>query len=808
MARLRLRLVAAALLAAVSLAGAPPPSLESYFGHKMGADRTVLDWDRVVSYFRALASSSDRLVVRELGQSTEGRPFIAAFLSSPKTLRRLDRQAWIQSKLADPRVTSEAEAGQLIAEAKAVVMITCSIHSTELASTHTAVEFAYRLLTEDTAAHRSILDNTILVLVPSLNPDGLDLVTRWYRKTLGGPFEGTSPPELYQKYAGHDNNRDWYFFTQAETRLAVAHLHNVWHPHIVYDVHQQGERASRMFVPPWTDPIDPNIDAILAQECNSFGTGMAADLTAAGKRGVVIHAIYDFWSPSRAYQAYHGGLRILSEAASARLASPVTVAPDQIDSKAIGYDPRERSWNYLEPWTGGEWRLRDIVDYQLISMGSLAALAAQRREALVRGAWRIAKHALERGGHAAWVIPFEQSNPGAARKMLETLAFGMVEAERAESAFEAGGTTFPAGSYVIRLAQPYGPWAKTLLERQRYPGLKEYPGGPPKRPYDVTAQTLPLLMGVDAQLVDPLPQVRLARAREFRFPAADHVLAASDSDSWREINRVWKAGGTIWRNPGTGDFQGEAGNGAVRIERPRIGLYKSYVPEIDEGWTRWVLEQFGFPYTSLRNPDIEAGGLRRRFDVIIFPDQAPRSIAQGYAPGSMPAEFMGGIGERGLKPLQEFATDGGTLVFLNRSARWAQTAFGLNLMNVVEGLPEREYYAPGSLLNAAADPQSPLSRGLPAKLALWAEESPAWEIPDGSEARAAVRYAPSEVLASGWLLGEKHIAGKAAVVEYPWGAGRLILEGTRPQYRGQSYGTFPLLFNALVESGTRRPGSR
>lgn len=808
MVELRLRLVTGALLAAASLAGAPPPSPESYFGHKMGADRTVLDWDRVVSYFRALAGTSDRVLVRELGKSTEGRPFIAAFLSSPKTLRRLDTQAWIRAKLADPRTTPEAEAGRLMAEAKAVVMITCSIHSTELASTQTAVEFAYRLLAEDSAAHRSILENTILVLVPSLNPDGLDLVTHWYRKTLGGPFEGTSPPELYQKYAGHDNNRDWYFFTQAETRLAVAQLHNVWHPHIVYDVHQQGTSASRMFLPPWTDPIDPNIDPILVQECNAYGTGMASDLTAAGKRGVVIHAMYDFWSPSRAYQAYHGGLRILSEAASARLASPITVAPDQIESRGAGYNPRERSWNYLEPWTGGDWRLRDIVDYQLISMESLAGLAAERREALVRNAWRMARRAVERGGRAAWVIPAAQRNWGAARKMLETLAFGMVELERSESAFEAGGSAFPTGTYVIRLAQPYGPWAKTLLERQRYPDLKDYPGGPPKRPYDVTAQTLPLLMGVDAELVDPLPHVRLAAAREFQLPPAGRALAASDSDSWREINRVWNAGGAVWRGPRTGDFQIETGGGAAKIERPRIGLYRSYVPEMDEGWTRWVLEQFGFPYTSLCNPDIEGGGLRQRFDAIIFSDQTPGSITQGYTPGSMPPELTGGIGERGVKALQQFATDGGTLVFLNRSARYAQTAFGLNLKNVVEGLADREYYAPGSLLNAVADPLSPLTRGLPAKLALWAEESPAWEIPDGSPARAAVRYASSDVLASGWLLGENHIAGRAAVVEYPWGAGRLVLAGTRPQYRGQSYGTFPLLFNAVVESGTRGAQSR
>jgi hypothetical protein len=163
--------------------------------------------------------------------------------------------------------------------------------------------------------------------VPSLNPDGVDIVTRWYRRTLGTPFEGTGPPELYQKYVGHDNNRDWYMFTQKETQLTVAKLHNVWHPQIVYDVHQMGSNAARIFVPPWLDPIEPNIDAILMQESNMIGTAMATDLTAAGQQGVAIHAMYDFWTPSRHYQAFHGGMRILTESASAKLASPITVAP-------------------------------------------------------------------------------------------------------------------------------------------------------------------------------------------------------------------------------------------------------------------------------------------------------------------------------------------------------------------------------------------------------------------------------------------------------------------------------------------------
>ena len=562
-------------------------------------NRFVVEWGPVVSYFRALAANSDRIRVEELGKSTEGRPFIAATIAAADTLRSLDRYREIQRRLADPRITTESEADKLAAEGKAVVLITCSIHSTELASTQTAVEFAYRLLTEDKPRFQTILRNTVFLLVPSLNPDGVDIVTRWYRRTLGTPYEGTGPPELYQKYTGHDNNRDWYMFTQKETQLTIAKLHNVWHPEIVYDVHQQGPYSARLFVPPWLDPIEPNIDAIVMQESNMIGTAMAADLTAAGRTGIAIHAMYDFWSPSRHYQAFHGGMRILTESASAKLASPITVSPDQLDRNAPGYNARERSWNFLEPWPGGVWRLRDIVDDQSIAMESCLYLAAIHREELLRNFYKIGQRQAARKSPWGFVIPAAQRDPGAAQKLLETLAFGQVEIEHTK-----------AGDHVIRMAQPYGGWAKALLERQHYPDMRVYPGGPPERPYDATAHTLPLLMGVRVAAMES-PVEGLAQGILPRRPSAG--LPASDTNSWRAINHIWDSGGRVWRNPATGDFStADRGAGWKQVQRPRIGLYRSWIPNSDEGWTRWLLEQFGFAYTSLLNQDIQAGGLRKQ----------------------------------------------------------------------------------------------------------------------------------------------------------------------------------------------------
>jgi hypothetical protein len=770
------------LLLAAWSAVAAVPTPKSYFGHEIGDDKTVLDWDKVVGYFRELAKSSDRIKVEELGKSADNRPFIAATIADRDTLRHLDRYLAIQQKLADPRKTSRAEAEKLFLEGKTVVLITCSIHATEIGSTHTAVEFAYKILTEDTPHHRAILKDTILLLVPSLNPDGVDIVTRWYRKTLDTPFEGSQPPELWHKYVGHDNNRDWYIFSQPETRHTISKLHNVWHPQIVYDVHQQAPNASRIFVPPWLDPVEPNIDPILMQEMNMFGIMIATDLTAAGKTGVSIHAAYDFWSPARHYQSFHGGLRLLTESASARIASPITLTPEQIAESALGYNPRERSWNYLEPWMGGTWRLRDIVDYQLIAWDSVLYNAALHREELLRNFYRVGERQVARTEPWGFVISGDQRDPGAARKLLETLRFGQVEIGKG-----------PAGSAVVAMHQPYSGWAKALLERQNYPEDRLYPGGPPKRPYDVTAHTLPLLMGVDVKAVSQ--PVTLSGDWQAAASIAGPVLPAADTDSWMAVNRAWSENKPVWRDPGSGDFSLAARSGWKQLRRPRVALYQPWQPNMDEGWTRWLFEQFGFVYTTVRNSDLQAGGLKQKFDTIVFADQAANSLENGFGARAMPPEYTGGLGPKGADALKEFANAGGTLVFLNGATDYAISRLGLAVKTVTPARAEsNEFYSPGSLLNVKVDTRSPLAYGVPPEIAIWSEHSPAWD----TQLPVVARYPDSRVLASGWLVGEKVIAGRAAMIDAPLGSGHVVLFGMRPQYRAQSYLTFKMLFNALV----------
>ncbi|MBM3756141.1 MAG: peptidase M14 [Acidobacteria bacterium] len=781
---------ALAFIAAASLAAAPVTP-ESHFGHRMGADFKVLDWDKVVGYFGALEKSSDRVRVREYGKTAYGRPMIVATIAAPETLRNLPKYQQIQKKLADPRLTPAEEAARLMEEGKTVVLITCTIHATEIASTHTAVEFAYKMATATDPKSLGILNNTIVMLVPSLNPDGLDIVTKWYRSTLNTPYEGTSPPELYQKYTGHDNNRDWYIFSQPETRATVSQLHNAWHPQIVYDVHQQGSNSSRMFVPPWMDPIDPNIDPIIAQWCNAIGASMAADMTSAGLKSIALNAVYDYWTPARHYQSYHGGVRILSEAASARLASPITIRPDALRAEAQGYSPARSSWNHLETWPGGTWRLRDIVDYQLVAFESLLNQAATRRADLLQSFYRINDRSAKRMDPFAFIVPVDQADPGSTGRLLETLRFGAVEIDVAKASFSADGKQYNAGDYIVRMQQPFSSFAKTLLEKQNYPDLRLYPGGPPKRPYDVTAQTLPLLMGVRVDTVRDSFAASAERATA--LTARGESMSAADVNTYKRVNALWKDGKPVYRDRTTGKFFLEPGEGRAAIARPRIGLFKSHTPQMDEGWTRWLFDEFGWQYVLLKNDDIKAGNLNANYDVIVFPDQSSGTIHAGYFKGSMPDNVTGGVGEDGAKALRAFAESGGTLVFLNKSSEYAAQRLGIEAKNVLSGVSNRDFYCPGSLLNVRMKQGHPLSYGLPAEFAIWAEASPAWDSP-----HSAANYAATKVLASGWLLGEQHIAGKSALLDVPVGKGRAILFGMRPQYRAQSYLTFKLLFNALL----------
>lgn len=781
---MRIRLFASLLLliCATSLANgqAKIPAPQAILGFTPGEDRKLASWNQVIDYFDQLDRASDRVTFETLGQTSMNKPFVMATISSPANLARLEEFKQIQDQLADPRklgppATRDRKAAELIARGKAIVLITCGIHSTEVGSYLSSLLIAHRLASSTEPEIQKVLDNTIILLVPSLNPDGVDIVKDWYEKTLGTPFEGTDPPELYHKYTGHDNNRDWYAFTQVETQITVDRIHNAWHPQIVHDIHQQGAFGSRLFLPPYMPPVEPNVPKQIVTGYTELGNWIAGEMRARGFKGVTTNTTYDAWTPARAYSHYHAGARILSETASARIASPITLKLDELRARE-GYDPQKESPKFGPVWPGGEWRLSDITTQMTSVAFLLLEHSATNREQWLRRFYAIGKEAV-RARRPGELFGFLIEPSSGCDRLFEILRRGGVEitAPRDGTNFKIGRRSFPAGTWLVRMDQPYGAFAKTLLEVQRYPNLRDA-GGQPIAPYDVTAHTLPLLMGVTAHPVKA----------PFNYAQASGVTT--------EVVGARDACAPA-RTPGL------------------PAIYRSSVPAYDEGWTRWILDSKNISYGVIGDKELRAGttvykigpGVTGKHYVILIPDQSARTLLEGYRDSAMPPEYTGGLGPEGSRRLREFVETGGTLVFLNRASNFAIEQFKLPVRNVVAGLPRTDFYVPGSILRIELDTTHPIAQGMPKESIAWVEDSPVFEITDDPEAtvpasnvRIIASYpAAKDPLLSGWLLGGDRLKGKAALVEVTMGKGRLILFGFRPQYRAQSEATYPLFFNAL-----------
>jgi hypothetical protein len=766
------------LVTGVATAQKKIPTPAEVLGFAPGEDRKLASWDQIVDYFRQLDAASDRVVFETLGNTTMGKPFIMATISSPANLARLEEFRKIQDQLADPRklgplATRDRKAAELIRKGKTIVLITCGIHSTEVGSYLSSTLIAHQLASSTDANIQKVLDNTIVLLVPSLNPDGVDIVKNWYDKTLGTPFEGTDPPELYHKYTGHDNNRDWYAFTQVETQLTVDKIHNVWHPQIVHDIHQQGAFGSRLFLPPYMAPVEPNVPKAIVQGYTELGNWMAAEMRAKGFEGITTNSTYDAWTPARAYSHYHAGVRMLSETASARIASPLTLKFEELRSRE-GYDPQKESPKFGPLWRGGEWKLSDITKYMTTAAFLLLDHAASNREQWLRRFYAIGKDAV-RPRRAGEIFGFLVEPSPTSEALLNILKRGGVEVSSAKegTVFKVGKQTLPSDTQLVRMDQPYGAFAKTLLEVQHYPNLRDADGHP-IAPYDVTANTLPLLMGVPVQAVKA--PFRAVRSTE---PVSDGLTDAP------KIPRI-----------------------------DLFAIYHSSVPSQDEGWTRWMLESKSISYGVLGDKELRAGitvykpspGVTGKYYTLLIPDQPARTLLEGYRTGAMPPELTGGLGPEGVKTLRDFVETGGTLVFVNRAANFAIEQFKLPLRNVVAGLPRTDFYVPGSILRIELNTTHPIAGGMPKETIAWAEDSPVFEVtndPGASVPASNVHVIASypvdkDPLLSGWLLGGDLIKGKAALVEVTMGKGRVILFGFRPQYRAQSLATYPLFFNALT----------
>jgi len=785
------------------------PSPKSVLGFTPGDDRTVAGWSQITDYFERLDRASDRVLVQTLGQSTLKRPLFVAFISARENILALPKYKEIQQQLADPRkITQNLQHDRLLANGKVVVAISCSIHSTEIVASQMSMQLAYELATAQDADTREILQNTILLLIPSPNPDGIDIVANWYRKTLGTPYEGKEPPELYHHYAGHDDNRDWFMLNLKETQLITRLLWHDWFPQIVYDVHQQGSNGSRFFIPPFYDPPNPNISPLLLRQVGLIGHKVAADLQAAGFKGVLTNALYDTWwhGGFRTAPYFHNSIGILSEAASARLMSPATVTTEQLArSSTRGMrNATESSTNFPDPWSARQWRPRDIMSMEMISARSILEMGAKFRVEYLRNFYELGRTNIEsKDGPQAYLITAGQGRDEAVAKLVGTLVDQGVEVYRLDRELHAILATpilrrtnpvaeklgsyrrlphlassqmqeVPLGSYIIFLAQPQRTNVLALFEPQIYPN-RLTGQGEAERPYDVAGWTLPLQMGVEAPVVmairEPAGERKLTLLKDANEVRADLALGLKKGDE------------SPIKNP---------------VKQPvRVGIYKGWTGNMDEGWTRYIFDTFNVPYTSVHDADMRQGGLSSKFDALIFTSQAATQIINGNGVGTMPQEYTGGITEAGVKNLKEFVNNGGMLICFDNACDMAIKEFNLPLKNTLEGVRSSEFYCPGSIVALDVDNKQPIASTLPSSVPAYFINSSAYTATTDANVRVIARYAKDNVLLSGWLLGEDKLSGQIALAEVSVGKGRIVLFGFRPQHRGQAWATLPFIWNAL-----------
>lgn len=778
------------LFAASSQAqNAAPPAPEKVLGFHPTDDKTIADWSQIVNYFQKLDAGSDRVKVQEIGKTTLGKPLIVAFISAPENIKNLEKYRQMNAKLANPQtIKTQSEANELIKNGKTAVSISCSIHSTEIVASQMSMNLAYELASAKDSDTLEILNNTILLLIPSSNPDGIQIVADWYRKTLNTKYEGTSPPELYHYYAGHDDNRDWFMMNLKETRAITKFFWQEWFPELVYDVHQQGQTASRFITPPFFDPPNPRVDPSILREVGLIGYKMAADLQAAGIAGVATNSTYDTWwhGGFRSAPYFHNSIGILTEAASADLMSPVTITKEQLQKNrpARGLPSLlENATNYPDPWEGGVWRPADINRIEMISSLGLLEMAAKFRERYLQNFYQLGKANLVKKSDEpqAFIITAGQPNAENVSRLLEILMVQGIEIYQmtSEGYFameQAKPNNFhemPLGSFLVFVNQAQKNNILSLFEKQVYPNRRNA-NGEAEVPYDVAGWTLPLQMGVE---YDPVWNTRDLDEFKTTLKRVENINQArvvmnlkANAEPFAKIPNPLKT-------------------------NPRIGLYKGFTGSMDEGWTRLVLDNFQIPYKSISDADFRNNNLN--YDAIILPADNENTIIKGLNAERYPVEYTGGIGEQGIENLKKFVENGGKLICFDDSCEMVIKRFNLPMKNVLNGLKRNEFYNPGSIVKLEVDKSSTLAKGLKEETPAYFTNSSAFEITDESKVKSVANYAVKDSLLSGWTVGEKYMNGKTALAEANYGKGKIVLFAFRPQHRGQSWATFPFIFNAL-----------
>ncbi|SPF54528.1 Peptidase M14, carboxypeptidase A [Candidatus Sulfopaludibacter sp. SbA4] len=894
-------------------------------GFNAGDDYRLANYTQLEAYWKKLASESDRIKLADIGLTAEGRHQWMAIVSAPENLKNLARYKDIAQRLARAEGLSSDQARALAREGKAVVWIDGGLHATEVAGSQQLIEMVYQMLSRTDPETMRLLNDDIMLCVPA-NPDGMELVANWYmrekdetKRTMNGL------PRLYEKYIGHDNNRDSLTSNMAETTNMNRQLSSEWNPQIMYNHHQSGPAGEVVFIPPFRDPVNHNLDPLVTLGIQAVGIAMHERLVAQGKggSGMRTQANYDGWwdGGMRNTTTYHNTIAMITEIIGNPTPMSIPLVPERqlyISDLPLPVAPQP-------------WHFRQTIDYLMETNRAILDYASRNREPLLYNIWRMGMNSIERGSKDYWtitpkrvealkaaagpsgggrrgaqlaagggdapgggfgaasvpselyekilhdpamrdprgyVMPANQADFPTATRFVNSLLKNGITVLKANAAFTVAGKNYPAGSYVVKTAQAFRPFVRDMFEPQDHPRDDLFPGGPPIPPYDIAGWTLAMQMGVDYdRIFDGFdgPFVRLRGPRETPFsvtveepPAGSIVGPASPAgylishrvnNSFILMNRLLKAScdvywmkaplradgqdlgtGAIWvpRSPtalpvlqkGARDLgitvhavaQQPSGD-SIKIKPVRIGLYDQYGGLMPSGWTRWLFEQFEFPFELVYPQTLDAGNLKSKFDVLVFTDGAMRGGRGGRGggrggaqadPQNIPEEYRGWTGriseDKTIPQIKQFVESGGAVVTVGSSTSMAEL-LGVPMANAVAALPRDKFYIPGSLMRTNIDNTNPLAYGMPDKVVMFFDNSPVFR-PGPNVAKAAWFSGP-DTLESGWALGQQYLDGTTAVAEAKVGEGKVFVMGPEVTFRGEPHATFKFLFNGVFYAGTR-----
>jgi hypothetical protein len=922
----------AVLLTAISAAAQTVTTPKQHFGFNIGDDYHLANYTQFVEYWQKLDKESDRMKVVEIGKTAEGRPQLMAIITSPENHKKLDRYKQISRQLALAEGLTDEQARALAREGKGVVWFDGGLHATEVLGAHQLIETVYQLVSRSDAETTRFL-NDLVILAVHANPDGMELVSNWYMRS-SKPEERSSGgiPRLYQKYVGHDNNRDFYLSSQNESTNMNRVLYHEWFPQIMYNHHQTGPAGTVMFAPPFRDPFNYNYDPLVPAQLDLVGAAMHSRFAAEGKPGVTSKrgAGYSTWwnGGLRTTVYFHNMIGLLTET----IGNPTPMRIPFLPNRQL---PDSNLHFPIEPQ---EWHFRQSIDYSITANYAVFDIASRNKENFLFNIYQMGKNSIERGSKDSWtptprrviaaqaaltpaggrggrgggaaaggdepdapggggggrggggtvedfkkllrdpksrdprafVLPSDQPDFPTATKFVNALIKTGVTVHRAAQPFSAGGKNYPAGSYIVKAAQAFRPHVLDMFEPQDHPDDIPYPGGPPIRPYDNAGWTLAFQMGVKFDRLLDGVDGQFEKLEGLQKPApgkvtgtgnAGYLFSHATNDSFVAINRLIAAGESVaWftTGPQQGSFfvtarpstntavtklatdlgvnfeaVGTRPSGtAITLKKPRIALADQYGGSMPSGWTRWLLEQFEFPFEVVFPKALDLGNLSAKYDVIIFPSGVgPASAAGGRGGrgggggggggrgggGSIPAEYEHMVGAytaaQTLPQLKKFVEEGGTILAVGRSAMNMAELFELPVGNHLaertgdgaeRPLSSEKFYVPGSVLRVAVDNTAPIAQGITNPVDIFYDNSPVFSLEPSAASkgiRAVAWFDTATPLRSGWAFGQGYLKDGVQVLDASVGKGKLFLFAPEITFRAQPHGTFKFLFNGIHLAG-------